>query len=294
VEREQAFQSPEGVALRLELADGGSRAAAFVVDYTIATTLTVVVLLLAAVASAEPVGRSERDEGGFAVGFGLIAAFLIQNFYFIASELWFGGRTLGKRWLGLRVVARDGGELDAGRIYARNLMRDLELFVPLAFVIQPTLLLGDSPVAARLLCLVWVGLVACFPLFNAERSRIGDLVAGTMVVAVPKLRLLPDLAASASESARGSKNDIVFSDAQLDVYGERELHVLEGVLRRAELSAQSDLLTSIADKIRRKIKWKGRSDGDPQRFLRAFYAAQRRRLEQRMLLGQRRARKRGG
>jgi uncharacterized RDD family membrane protein YckC len=292
VESEQAFQSPEGVALRLELADGGSRAAAFVVDYTIATTLTAVVLLLASVASAEPVGQSESDEGGFAVGFGVIAAFLIQNFYFIASELWFGGRTLGKRWLGLRVVARDGGELDAGRIYARNLMRDLELFVPLAFVIQPTLLLGDSPVMARLLCLVWVGLVACFPLFNAERSRIGDLVAGTMVVAVPKLRLLPDLAATASEGARG-KNDLVFTDAQLDVYGERELHVLEGVLRRAELSAQSDLLASIAEKIRKKIKWKGRADGDPERFLRAFYAAQRRRLEQRMLLGQRRARKRG-
>jgi hypothetical protein len=171
-------------------------------------------------------------------------------------------------------------------------MRDLELFVPLTFVIQPTLLFGESPITARLLCFVWVGLVACFPLFNAERVRVGDLVAGTMVVAVPELRLLPDLAASTSAEPRGANDDIQFTDAQLDVYGERELQVLEGVLRRAELSAQSDLLTSIAGKIRKKIRWKGGASGDPERFLRAFYAAQRRRLEQRMLLGQRRARKR--
>jgi uncharacterized RDD family membrane protein YckC len=292
VEAEQAFQSPEGVALRLELADSGSRAAAFMLDYTIATTLTVIVLLLAGVAGAEPVDAQEPGQGGYTVGIGLVAAFVIQNFYFIGSELWFGGRTLAKRWLGLRVVARDGGELDAGRIYARNLLRDLELFVPLTFVIQPTLLLGDSPGIARLLGLVWVGLVACFPLFNAERARIGDLVAGTAVVAVPKLRLLPDLAAAASATEPGTKNEFVFSDAQLDVYGERELQVLEGVLRRAELSEQSDLLDSIAGKIRKKIKWKGPVSRDPQPFLRAFYAAQRRRLEQRMLLGQRRATKR--
>jgi uncharacterized RDD family membrane protein YckC len=289
---EQAFRSPEGVALRLELAETGARAAAFMLDYTIATAVTVVVLLLANVASAEPVGAREPDEGGVATGLGLLAGFVIQNFYFVANELWFGGRTLGKRWLGLRVVARDGGELDAGRIYARNLMRDLELFVPLTFLIQPTLLLGESPVLARLLCLVWVGLVACFPLLNGERARIGDLVAGTMVVAVPKLRLLPDLAATTSRGPRVGKDDIVFSDAQLDVYGERELQVLEGVLRRAELSAQSDLLESIAGKIRRKVNWKGPKGGDAEQFLRAFYAAQRRRLEQRMLLGQRRAKKR--
>jgi uncharacterized RDD family membrane protein YckC len=289
---ERAFESPEGVKLRFDLAELGARAGAFLVDYTIATLLTAVLLLLGGVAGAEPVGSHGAEEGGYAVGVSVLVAFVVQSFYFIASELWLGGQTWGKRWLGLRVVARDGGELDAGRIYARNLMRDLEIFVPLTLVVQPELLVGGSPVAGRLLSLVWVILLGCFPLFNAERARIGDLVAGTTVVAVPKLQLLPDLAGSASARSHGAQPDIQFTDAQLDVYGERELQVLEGVLRRSELSVQTELLESIAKKIRRKIGWRAATVVNTELFLRAFYAAQRRRLEQRMLVGQRRARKR--
>jgi hypothetical protein len=138
-----------------------------------------------------------------------------------------------------------------------------------------------------LVALIWLDLLACFPLFNPEGARVGDLVAGTCVVAVPHLELLPDLA----EASR-DHHAITFTDAELDIYGEHELQVLEGVLRRADQSAQTELLESITNKIRRKIGRKGKLDGDPKQFLRAFYVAQRRRLEQRMLVGKRRTKKR--
>jgi uncharacterized RDD family membrane protein YckC len=288
MQAERGFTSPEGISLRLELADNGARAGAFLLDYMIASVITSLLLVLGAVAGATSPQDSEGAGGGYAMALALAAGFVVQNFYFIGSELWLGGQTLGKRALRLRVVARDGGELDAGRIYARNLMRDLEIFVPLAFLVNPDLLLGDSPVLGRCLSLVWVGLLACFPLLNAERARIGDLVAGTLVVTVPRLQLLPDLAVSGAEGSLS----VTFTDAQLDIYGEHELQVLEGVLRRSELSEQQELLEEIGQRIRRKIGFKRQPGLDSEAFLRAFYAAQRRRLEQKLLFGQRQHKKR--
>jgi hypothetical protein len=80
----------------------------------------------------------------------------------------------------------------------------------------------------------------------------------------------------------------VFTKAQLDVYGIRELYVLEDLLRhkgRYDLVA----LKAVADRVRNKIGWRGVVDSpvDAEQFLRDFYHAQRARLETKMLLGYR-------
>ncbi len=79
---------------------------------------------------------------------------------------------------------------------------------------------------------------------------------------------------------------------QLDLYGIYELQVLEDVLRRQPNPADEELLKVICSKIITKIG----GHQDPSKvaaepFLRAFYAAQRGRLEHKMLLGKRQERK---
>ena len=72
---------------------------------------------------------------------------------------------------------------------------------------------------------------------------------------------------------------------QAEAYGIHELHVLEDVLRQSTAEVKSQ----VAARIRTKINWsriEGETDLD---FLEAYYAALRRRLEQRMLLGERKA-----
>ena len=75
-------------------------------------------------------------------------------------------------------------------MFARNAMREIELFLPL------TLLLGGVGVDpwVRLAGLVWCGVFVFFPLLNPDRLRVGDIVAGTWVVGAPKRRLIVDLA----------------------------------------------------------------------------------------------------
>jgi len=65
--------------------------------------------------------------------------------------------------------------------------------------------------------------LALLPLWNRQRLRIGDLVAGTMVVQTPAGALLDEVGADADA--------VAFTPAQLDVYGVYELQVLEGLLR---------------------------------------------------------------
>src|SRR5262249_45592960 len=72
-----------------------------------------------------------------------------------------------------------------------------------------------------------------------------------------------------------------FAMPQLDVYGVKELQVLEQVLRVAELAA----MEAVAERIRAKIGWTKRPNESDQEFLTAYYAALRRRLEQRLLCG---------
>jgi len=213
------------------------------------------------------------------------------------------GQTPGKRALHLRVVANDGGALLPSMVLARNLTREVEVFLPLIALMAPDVLVPNASIPVRLAALVWTAAIALLPLLNQRGARLGDLVAGTTVVVQPRAVLLEDLISTASHqnpaeaAAPGVEADGVpqlsFTKQQLDVYGIYELQVLEDVLRKHEATANTELLDIICDKIMHKIRWRRTAAAvSSEAFLRAFYAAQRGRLEHQMLLGRRRERKR--
>ncbi|HCB74635.1 MAG TPA: RDD family protein, partial [Sphingomonas bacterium] len=167
-----------------------------------------------------------------------------------------------------------GGRLTGGAIVARNLMREIEVFLPLTFLAYSSAQgIADQWTAA--LGLGWTALFLFFPLFNRDRLRAGDLIAGTWVIETGRRRIGADL------MAKGADRRIDFAPSELEVYGQYELQRLEDVLRRGEAGA----MAAVADAIRAKI---GRYDepGD-QAFLDAYYRALRRHLERRLLFGRR-------
>jgi uncharacterized RDD family membrane protein YckC len=269
------FVTPEGVDLRLKMAAYAERCGAFLIDLLIIVGLLIVLTILAAVV-AWRTGSAYGGEAATAIW--LLGAFALRNFYFIGFELRPGGATPGKRATGLRVAARDGGRLTANAVFARNAMREIEVFLPLIF-----LFMGGQGVDAGLAALgaVWSGVFVLFPLFNRDRLRLGDLAAGTMVVKAPKRVLRPDLAKDGPTIVGG----LAFTEAQLDAYGVKELHVLESVLRGGQRGA----ITEVSERIRRKIGWDAPLEVSDRAFLGAYYAGLRARLEARMLFGHRRA-----
>lgn len=281
--------TPEQVPIRFELASFGTRAGAIALDLGImAALLTAFVLAVSGLADLG--GAPARDLGR---PFLFLGVFAIFNFYFIVGELRGQGRTLGKRVMGIRVVARDGGPLTAGLVFARNLTRDFELYLPLQVLLAGEAIAPLRSPWLRLACFAWLGFVCLFPLFNRRRARLGDLLAGTLVVNQPVATLLPDLAALASVEGAPPAAQYAFTQAQLDVYGIHELQVLEQVLRRPPEQRDDALLRSISDKVRKKIGWPAEDAlSDAHAFLSDFYTAQRHRLEHELLMGRRRARKR--
>lgn len=275
----RSFVTPEGVDLRLELATAGQRAAAFLLDGAIIIgTLIGFTILLALTAIGSAMGGA--GESGITVTaiIWLLLFFLLRNFYFVAFELGTRAATPGKRALGLRVVARDGGRLTADAVIARNLVREIEIYLPLSFLAFEA---GTgTPEAWTVVAgLIWSGVFTFFPLFNRDRLRAGDLLAGTWVVHAPRSGAGADLAGAAPAQP------FAFSAEQLGVYGVYELQTLEEVLRRSEPAA----IATAAASIRRKIDWTGTEpDAD---FLGAYYTALCARLENRLLYGKRRASK---
>jgi uncharacterized RDD family membrane protein YckC len=271
-----AMPTPEGTRLRLQLPGFGERMGAFLIDLLVQFVVMLgLTLILAWTASG--IGR---DGGVLLVGLWIILMFLIQAFWFIWFEGGPRGATWGKRWLKLRVASRDGRPLTMGAVVARNFARQLEFFVPLGLVPAG---IGDPDIGGwtALAALVWTGFFIIFPFFTPERLRLGDLIAGTMVVRAPRAVLAADLG---QQDARFD-----FTAAQLDVYGIHELQRLEYVLRDADQRGRSDgdAVESVAAAIRGKIGWQ-RPDDDLA-FLQAYYAALKARLETRLVFGQRKA-----
>jgi uncharacterized RDD family membrane protein YckC len=270
--------APEGVPLRLPVAAAGDRLGALVLDLLLMGVLVAALVVPLALL----VGAHSLDSDLMAA-VALLVVFLLRAFYFSFFELAWQGQTPGKRRLGIRAVDARGGPLTAEAVIARNLTRELELFLPLAALFAPASLLPGAAGWMALVPLGWMLVFGFLPLFNRDRLRVGDLVAGTVVIRTPRAVLLEDLTARARPAH-------AFTEAQLDVYGVYELQVLEGVLRGAGQPGHAESVRTVAERIRRKLAWEGPSEGD-EAFLRAFYAALRGRLERRLLFGKRRMNK---
>jgi len=275
--RVREIVTPEGVPVRFAVALAGDRLGAFVLDLlAIAAIVLVVVVPLGLLAA------SGLLPGDLVVAGAVLAVFLVRTFYFAFFELAWQGQTPGKRRLHLRAIEARGGPLTAEAIIARNLTRELELFLPVAALFAPEAIFGGAPAWSRLAATAWMLVLGFLPLFNRDRLRVGDLVAGTVVVRTPDAVLLEDLAATRAREA------LAFTEEQLDVYGVYELQTLEDVLRRRGRAGHEEAVRTVAAKVREKIRWTGGAAAD-EPFLEAFYAALRARLEKRLLFGRRRA-----
>ncbi|MDM8010770.1 MAG: RDD family protein [Parasphingorhabdus sp.] len=283
--------TPEGVPLNVTVAAAGARVGALLLDIVIIIGLILLVTLIGAALlwafglAFDGAPESASGPLQFLAVLWIIAVFLFRNAYFLYFELGDRAATWGKRAVGIRVAARDGGRLTAEAVIARNIVRDIELFLPLIFLTsgEASGTMTDLTAVAGFL---WVLMFLLFPLFNRDRLRGGDVIAGTWVIQNVKKNLgnivAPAAAASGTEGAAPSAR-YQFSDEDLAVYGEYELQTLENVLR----SDQDEALQKVAASICQKIGWEPGS-GDERAFLEAYYTALRARLERSMRFGKRR------
>ena len=151
------IETPEQVAFRLERAGLGSRALATVADTAILLVLYLVLIAAALAAGLSAEALAGEDATLWILG-AILAIFTFLTWgYYIAFEAAWNGQTPGKRLVGIRVVGDGGMPVSIGQVVVRNLLRVVDF--QFGYV---------------------VAVVAVFA--TSEEKRIGDLVAGTVVV----------------------------------------------------------------------------------------------------------------
>ena len=155
--------TPERVALALPVAGAGHRVLAWFVDAALLFLGWCSVYFAASLAL--DVLQWLRALEGIVRALLVTGAFAAQWAAWTGCELWMGGQTPGKRLLGIRVTRRDGGPVGFAESAVRNLLRPVD-FLPLGYA---------------------GGLLAM--LLGTEARRLGDLVAGTLVVKTARVDL---------------------------------------------------------------------------------------------------------
>jgi len=153
-----AIETPEHIVFHYRLAGPARRAVAYLIDIVVCYGI---VLVLAVIVTVSFMGdRSAGDLGSAAKagsGVVLLALFAAQWVYFVVFEAT-TGRSLGKRVVGLRVVSNDGRPIGWRAAALRNLLRAADA-LPTGYLVG----LASMAMSSRF-------------------QRLGDLVAGTMVV----------------------------------------------------------------------------------------------------------------
>jgi uncharacterized RDD family membrane protein YckC len=166
------YETPENIELQYHAAGLGTRFVAWFIDSLILNvSLFVAFIMLTVVAASvtalrdvvesifETLGAEARESpekvGMYFIGIAMVIWGLGSFLYYGLSEFLMRGQTIGKRICKIRVVKDEGFSLDAVSIAVRNLFRVIDQF----------------PV-------LWI-----VPVLSGRSQRLGDLAAGTLVVA---------------------------------------------------------------------------------------------------------------
>jgi uncharacterized RDD family membrane protein YckC len=199
--------TPEYVEFDFVLAGIQSRFLALLIDQVIVVTGTIAVLtVLSTGMSAFP---------GFASALAYVVLFLMDWGYYIGLETIWSGQTIGKRILGLRVIQENGVRIGFFHAAVRNLLRLLD----------------------RLPILYLVGGV--FVLFSETHQRLGDMLAGTIVIRERRLKIPASVARPEGETRL--LEDPQFQERAAKLTAEEQDVLFSAAIRREELGMEARL-----------------------------------------------------
>ncbi|WP_449540272.1 RDD family protein [Ferdinandcohnia sp. Marseille-Q9671] len=208
MKHEQAYiKTPEYVSIQFQLAGLGSRAAAFILDTLLLGGVSIIVLLVLFLIlyGAPDMWFFTEEFFSVPVALTIILLFLLNWGYFFVLEFFSGGKTLGKRIVGIRVIQENGHSITLLSSFIRNFLRIIDT-LPASY---------------------FVGIMMIF--FHSKHKRIGDLVAGTIVIHERRAKNHKKLTPLEKEiQNRGlSKDTITVDQWALKAFGNKEWKLLQ-------------------------------------------------------------------
>ena len=198
------IDTPEQIALELPLAGIGSRFLALTVDTLLQVAAVVAIVIVGAIiASGSTAANLPGVDRFFSQTIGAIVMVLLPFClywgYFAFFEILWQGRTPGKRVAGIRVIHQSGRPMTSIECIGRNLMRGVDIL--------------PGMYGVGLICMM------C----NKQNKRVGDFIAGTIVVhdkaietAAPTWGNKPEAVSVQPELRKLSADDLVLIETYLN------------------------------------------------------------------------------
>lgn len=247
------LQTPESVELEFVLAGIGNRAFALLIDYTLLGLVLLAFAIVWGLFSTQLLEYLERagtDYSGLPNW--LAAVWLLVNAaifvgYFVYFETLWQGQTPGKRFARIRVIRDDGRSVKMAQATLRALLRPIDDILSLGVF---------------------------FIIFSKREKRIGDWIAGTLVV--QEERPMASASFAISESAPEVAKQLL-DRADVSQLMPDDFAIIREYLQRRggmEAKARSQLSLQLARQVKRAISLEQLpADMTPDLFLEAVYLA---------------------
>lgn len=180
-----------------------------------------------------------------------VLVYLPVIFYHPVSEITMNGRSLGKMAMNIKVITAEGGQPTIGQYLIRSVFR----LVDFPYLIPASVILGMLPWWT--LPLTFCGLICV--IFTPQSQRIGDMLAGTIVIDLRN---------------RTSWQDTVFTELeesykpafpQVMQLSDRDINTLKSIIQTVKKKDDFELSMKIAQRIKSKLLIA--SDDDSLTFL---------------------------
>jgi uncharacterized RDD family membrane protein YckC len=233
------IDTPEQTALEYPIAGLGSRFLAILADTVIQFILAFFVLIGGTIIG---VGVARFGSLGPQWVFAIIVflLFLLNSGYFALFEIYWNGQTPGKRYAQVRVIRDDGRPIGTYEAIVRNALRLID----------------------ALPAMYGIGLISIF--FSRQSKRLGDFVAGTVVV---HEKTLEGVRPYAETKIDESLPPVDVSEVTLE-----EVRLVEAFLNRRdslEPAVRTNMATQIANRLANKMEVKIYGWPRTERFLEA-------------------------
>lgn len=167
-------------------------------------------------------------------------------FYHLICEIAFNGRSIGKFAMNIQVITAEGGQPTLGQYLIRWVFRlvDFPYWIPIA-IIFGQLPWWTLPITAA-------GLISI--IFTQRSQRIGDLVAGTILIDLKNSTSWQDTVFTEIESTYQPRYPQVMQ------LSDRDINTLKSIIQSVKKKNDYELSMKIADRIKSKLKMESEQD----------------------------------
>lgn len=195
-----SVKTPEFVSLKFKLAGLGSRSGAILIDEALLLLFNILVILVLNLSMQTTI---QFGQASYLFAIVIIALFIVRWGYFFVTEYFFGGRTLGKKMIGIRVIQDNGHSITLLSSAIRNLLRIVDM-LPAGY---------------------FIGILMVF--FHPKHKRLGDLISGTVVIHEREVKKKENPIEKKIESRGLTKESLTVDSAALTSLGMKEWKLLK-------------------------------------------------------------------